>query len=644
MPSALEAALAKLTEIQRQAVDWEQGSLLVLAGPGSGKTQVLTCRIAQLLDTSRGQNYRVLALTFTNKAADEMKARVAGFVPGLDERANIGTFHSFCGQILRQHGVHLGINPDFAIYSTDKDRKAVLEDALRRAQSKGGNVSSDDVKYLSLIDQMKAKLIEPAAAESVLARTVDAKRAAETYQLYEEELRRINALDFNSLILEAYRLVATYPAIAGRYRRSYRHWLIDEFQDTNNAQYKFIRTLAGNDFRNLFAVADDDQIIYGWNGASYRQIQSFIADFSVQLIQLPTNYRCPATIVEAANRLVVYNAQRTSTKKPLIAGKTDVKYPTEQHIQLRVFDTEEEEALGIAQEIAKRGVSIWGGTTVLARTRALLDRMHKALQECEVPSVIAQRRDDFLSAEFRWLVCALHQIARPLDRRNLAVLVEAFNRIARTVVSLEQVITDAETTGRGYLVTWIETAGAQQDLSVAAAHLLDLISPCASDLSAVKPAIEAILQEFGNKLTGPDADSDVGEDMLAWKELSRDIAAHIGKNAPLDQFLQELQLRSKEPTPKRNTVMLMTIHGAKGREFDWVYVIGLAEDVMPSFQSKKKGDQSPEMEEERRNCFVAITRTKECLVLSRAEAYRGWQKAPSRFLVEMGLVDGNEKS
>jgi DNA helicase-2/ATP-dependent DNA helicase PcrA len=127
--------------------------------------------------------------------------------------------------------------------------------------------------------------------------------------------------------------------------------------------------------------------------------------------------------------------------------------------------------------------------------------------------------------------------------------------------------------------------------------------------------------------------------MAAWREISRDISSHLGRNVPLDQFLQELQLRSKEPTPKPDTVTLMTIHGAKGREFDFVYVIGLAEDIMPSFQSKKKGGQSPEMEEERRNCFVAITRTKECLVLSRGRSYRGWQKEPSRFLVEMGLVN-----
>ena len=192
-----------------------------------------------------------------------------------------------------------------------------------------------------------------------------------------------------------------------------------------------------------------------------KQIQSFLTDFSAEVIQLPTNYRCPPAIVEAANRLVVYNAERTATKKPLIAGKTEVKYPVEEHIQLRQFETDEEEALEIAQEIADRGSIVWGQTTVLARTRALLERMRKALQEREVPSVIAQRRDDFLSAEFRWMVAALRQIARPLDRRNVAGLVEAFNRLAGTTVSVEQVITDAETTGRSYLTTWIETAKTQ---------------------------------------------------------------------------------------------------------------------------------------------------------------------------------------
>jgi DNA helicase-2/ATP-dependent DNA helicase PcrA len=641
MENALESALAKLTNIQRRAVLWDQGPLLVLAGPGSGKTQVLTCRIAQLLDASRKQNFRILALTFTNKAADEMKDRVAAFVPGLEERANIGTFHSFCAQILRQHGVHLGINPDFAIYSADDDRRAVLEDALRNAQSKDKRVSLDDVKYLGIIDRLKSKLIEPSTSITALAGTEDADRAVVAYQLYENELRRLNALDFNSLIFEAYRLINTFPAIAARYRKSYPHWLIDEFQDTNSAQYKLVRALAGTDFRSLFAVADDDQIIYEWNGASFKQIQSFLADYSAQVIQLPTNYRCPAAIVEAANQLVVYNAQRSSSKKPLVAGKTDLKYPPSEHIRIRVFETDENEASGIAKEISERDRSVWGLTAVLGRTKALLEQMNKALHEHGVPSVIAQRRDDFLSAQFRWLVAVLRQLTRPLDLRNLPVLIEAFNRMTGIAVSVQQVIAEAETTGRSYLAIWIEAAG-RHTLKPSVTGFLDHISLAADNSALIKTAVDGILAEIAKELEGPDADSDLEEDTAAWREISHDIANHLGKNAPLDQFLQELQLRSKEPTPKPDTVTLMTIHGAKGREFDFVYVVGLAEDIMPSFQSKKKGDLSPEMEEERRNCFVAITRTKECLVLSRGKKYRGWQKEPSRFLTEMGLVRPDE--
>ncbi len=635
--TTLSVALEKLTDIQKQAVQWEGGSLLVLAGPGSGKTQVLTCRIARILDRSRDANFRVLALTFTNKAADEMKDRVAAFVPGLEDRAIIGTFHSFCGQILRQHGVHLGIKPDFTIYSQDADRLAVFEDALKRAMSQGQPASADDVRYLGLIDGMKTRLIEPGDAEARLTRNNDRKRIALAYRLYEDELRTLNALDFNSLIFEAYRLAIKFPAIAARYRRSHPYWLIDEFQDTTDAQYKFVQSLAGAEFRNLFAVADDDQIIYEWNGASFRQIQRFRADYSAELIQLPTNYRCPPAIVDAANRLVAYNLQRTDNKSPLIAGKTKLRLPPSEHIQLRVFGSEDEEAEGIATEIAEKGAVQWGNITLLGRTRALLERMHAALGKHQVSAVIAQRRDDFLSPECRWLVAALKQVVRPLDHRNMAVFVEAFNRIAQVEVSVDQIVADAESTGESYLSSWLRVVRGESG-AAQKGRLTDLLSKLIADPVSSHKVIGEMLSEFEASVTEATDQADLSEDLTAWREISRDIAKHSGRSVPLDQFLQELQLRSKEPAPRAGAVTLMTVHGAKGREFDTVYLIGLAEDVMPSYQSRQKGDTSPEMEEERRNCFVAITRAKECLILSRATNYRGWQKAPSRFLVEMGLA------
>jgi DNA helicase-2/ATP-dependent DNA helicase PcrA len=635
--SPLTAALEKLTDIQQRAVHWDNGALLVLAGPGSGKTQVLTCRIARLLDGARDKNFRVLALTFTNKAADEMKGRVASFVPGLEDRANIGTFHSFCSQILRQHGVHLGIKPDFSIYSQDNDRRAVFEDALQAAAARGLRVGKDDIKLLGLIDRLKARLIEPEGVSKALPQYKDAEHLALIYKLYEDELRRLNALDFNSLILEAHRLAITYPALADRYRRSHPFWLIDEFQDTNSAQYRLIRALAGTEFKNVFAVADDDQIIYQWNGASFRHVQAFLKEFSAEAIQLPTNYRCPPAIVDAANKLVAYNAQRSENKKPLLVGKTKLKFPAEQHIQLRDFPTDEDEAQGIAQEIAGRDKADWGEIAVLARTRFLLERMLAALQSRNVQAVIAQRRDDFLSAEFRWLVAFLTQLARPLDKRNFAILVEAYNRLSGIDCNADQIVADAEATGKGYANSWLAAAESLSQGSSKAA-LLVLAGQLIGDPANFKPVVTRLVDAFGTNAANDDTQVDLVEDRTAWTELTGDIARNVGRQIPLEQFLQELQLRSKEPTPKAGTVTLMTVHGAKGREFDYVYVVGLAEDILPSFQSKQKGDKSAEMEEERRNCFVAITRTKECLVLSRAGQYRGWRKSPSRFLVEMELV------
>ena len=632
----IERALTELTPIQRQAVDWNNGAMLVLAGPGSGKTQVLTCRIARLLDAGRDRNFRVLALTFTNRAADEMLGRVRTFVPGLEERASIGTFHSFCAQLLRQHGVHLGIKPDFAIYALDADRQAVFEDALRRGAAAGEPVAPDDMRYLSLIDRMKARLIEPASALGWLSRFDDRDRIALAYRLYEEELRLVNALDYNSLIFEAHRLATTFPAIAGHYRRSYPYWLLDEFQDTNDAQYRFIRALAGDVFRNVFAVADDDQIIYQWNGASFRQLQQFRADFGSELIQLPTNFRYPPAIVEAANKLVTYNTQRTEAKEPLVAGKTDLKLPPEEHIRLGRYDTDEDEVEATAVAIVARGAAAWGQTAVLARNRALLEKACQALQRHGAPAVIAQRRDDFLSAEFRWLSASLRQAIRPLDQRNLAVVVEAFNRLAGTDVAVGQAIAAAQASSRSYLDEWLRVIAESNTSKVAA--LVAATQPLTRDTTAYPGFVEAALRIFGDGGEDPVTAGDLAADTAAWQEISREIAQHLGRNPSLDQFLQELGLRSKEPSPKPGTVTLMTIHAAKGQEFDFVYLIGLAEDIMPSYQSRQKGNSSAEMEEERRNCFVAITRTKEALTLSWACRYRGYTKRPSRFLREMGFV------
>ncbi|WP_428418631.1 ATP-dependent helicase [Methylibium sp.] len=635
----LDAALRNLSQAQRVAAEWKDGALLVLAGPGSGKTQVLTCRIGSLLEQGRNASFRVLALTFTNKAADEMKERVTTLVPGLEERALISTFHSFCGQVLRQHGVHAGIASDFAIYSLEEDRRATLKDAIRRSQREGVEVDDDDGKALAIIDRLKSRLIAPDRAEAAMAKLSNGKQIALLYRAYEDELKRNNALDFNSLIFEAYRLFDTYPAVAARYRRSYPYWLIDEFQDTNDAQYKLLGRMAGDSFRNVFAVADDDQIIYQWNGASFRQIQRLRADLQAQVLQLPTNYRCPPAIVDAANRLVQHNLQRTEAKAPLIAGKSSFLLPSDEQIEVRVFDDANAEAEGIAQDVAVRGRDYWKGVAVLARTRALLEAVHLALTAHGVPAVLSQRRDDFLSPAMRLLVACMRQVCRPLDKRNVAGLVESFNRLAGAAIDADEVLSDAEATGLSYGAAWLSHAEQCGPATPATTYLLGVAREILADVGHARSIVETAVDGLVDAMPKSDEGSaDLREDVAVWKLIGRDISRHIGHGAPLDQFLQELQLRSKEPPVPSSAVTLMTVHASKGREFDTVYLIGLAEDQLPSYQSRQKGDDSPEMEEERRNCFVAITRAKERLILSRALRYRGWAKAPSRFLEEMGVA------
>lgn len=629
---AYEQQFEQLKSAQRLAVNWGEGPMLVLAGPGSGKTKVLTSRIARLLLESRGESFRVLALTFTNKAADEMQTRAQSLCDLVEDRAAISTFHSFCMQMLQQHGSHIDVMPDFAIYSQDDDRRELLREGLRRKQI--GSESQALDRYLRLIDKLKGLLVEPGEAQARFRDQVEGKNVAEAYAAYEEQLARSNALDFNSLIMRAYQLISKFDGIAQRYRKTYRYWLLDEFQDTNKAQYRFLQALAGASFKNIFAVADDDQIIYQWNGASFAQMQKFRDDFHPELVQLPTNFRCPAPIVNAANNLVRHNLSRTPEKLPLEVGKLEAVIPTDSSILLGSYAVDSEEAQAVAEMIASHEQNTWAETVVLARNKALLEKIKTAMVQAGVRVSLAQRRDDFVSAQFRWLHALLRQVVRPQDVRNFIALVEAFNRWVGIEDSADLLIAQAEGSGRSLLDEWLyakvsDSNFSRPDIASVVARFIQV--PTAY-VETIKSAIECFT------LDKVDADSDLGEDGRAWQYLERSIAQSYGRNLPLDQFLQYMALQSKEPPVADKTVTLMTIHAAKGKEFDYVYLLGLAEEVLPSFQALKAGEGSAELEEERRNCFVAITRAKEQLILTWARKYNGWTKKPSRFLSEMGFT------
>lgn len=632
MTPELEAVLASLSEIQREAVLWKDGSALVLAGPGSGKTRVLTARIAKILDDSRERNFRILALTFTTKAATEMRERVDHLVPGLADRTFIGTFHAFCTQMLRQHGSHIGMSPDFAIFDQEDDRQAVFRDALVAAAGRGEPVTQADARWLRTIDQLKSRLVVPEKAASQFRDSRDGEAVARVYSIYEQALRERNSTDFNGLILGACRLLRDVPGVAERTRRSYPYWLIDEFQDTSPAQYRLMQLAAGGAFKNLFAVADDDQIIYQWAGASYRQIEKFRADFQPELIQLVQNHRCPPEIVAAGNQLVANNTFRTPEKKPLVAAKP----ASAESIALRQFDSDKAECDGIADEIAGAYPTLRGRTAVLGRTRSLLEPIQRSLQSKGVKAVIAQRRDRFISPQFTWLHACLDQALHPTDARTFKVLVDAANRIVGADLDPGILRARAEAAGLAFFEYWGREAQAlNSPLAIKLGKFAVMLAEARKSWRQMVKAAIPILVESAS--TGEGVISDADDDKAAWDACMREIRAESGGDADLDEVIQGLSLRSKEPPRDPEAVTLLTVHASKGLEFDIVYVAGLAESVMPSWQSVNKGDASAEMEEERRNCFVAITRTRERLILSCAATYRGWAKKPSRFLAEMGF-------
>lgn len=639
--------LQNLNNAQREAVLWRDGPLLVIAGPGTGKTRVLTRRIVNLLQETPDKNFRILGLTFTNKAADEMRDRVEKHLPSQKHRLFLGTFHSFCADILRQHGSHIGINPDFRIYSQKKDRQTLLDDAVKAAKQQSPLVTDNDRNMLPVIQRLKSSLVLPEDTHQtdVIPEYIR-DRVVIVYEQYEAHLSSVNALDFESLILRAYQLFVKYPAIAKRYRTVYPYICIDEFQDTNAAQYGLITALASNQHRNLFVVADDDQIIYQWNGASYKRLDEFRAEFQPHVIQLPENYRCPSRVIELANNLIRYNFLRDGNKESLISHKQS---DDDDVVRLKPFSDFDEEVQAIAADIQQRHNEHLGKVTVLARNRKLLSRMEQALQDIDMKCLIVQRQEDFESTPFIWLHSILCLANSHRSQSDLEAVCGSFAQLTHIEIKPEDVSIAANIGNKNYFQHWItitrEVVDSREttDSSGLASKLLDNVEKNLVEARNWKTFSKDALELFKQLTTANKSNDENIEEPFANYDGERrvwlQVVSNINSSASLETLLQELEMRSKAAEPDQDTVRLMTIHAAKGQEFSYVYLIGMVEGELPSFQSVKQGDDSPEMEEERRNCFVAITRVRETLTMSYSKRIDRWNKSPSRFLREMRLLD-----
>jgi DNA helicase-2/ATP-dependent DNA helicase PcrA len=637
MQPELQTAIEKLSPEQREIVEWNDGALLVLAGPGSGKTQVLTLRIARLLAASPEKKFRILGLTFTNKAADEMRERVGMFVPQLAHRSTLTTFHSFCADVLRLHGTHVGVKPNFKIYRDDADLLAILQDACLGAGPPLQRSALSDL--LKTIQRLQAYLHSPEQCSDAFGSNRErAEYVQPRYAAYQGELIKRNALDFGSLLMLCYELLAKQPAVAKHYRIVYPYICVDEFQDANLAQYRILTALIGESHRNVFVVADDDQIIYRWNGASYERLKRFENDHKPERKQLETVFRCPPEVVEIANRLIRHNSQRANDKKPLASGRESL--PDEEVRFLPVFETFENEAQGVSQDIKRRYADRLDSVAVLARRNTLLEKVQASLETEEIRGVILRRKDEFESTPFVWLHSILRLSNDGRNQKSLEAVCGSFAQLTQMKVNAEEVAMSAEAANHGYLREWVKMT---RELPRENPEVIENVQKFLVEVRDFRGFIRFALEWFNKSVVQSSEDNEIfagyEDERKAWLDIQSKITQTLGNDLSLEAFLQELEMRSKESPPCCDAVSLMTIHGAKGKEFDHVYLIGCVEDELPSFQSIKQGTKSPEMEEERRNCFVAVTRAKKTLTLSFAKRYFGWEKKPSRFLCEMGLME-----
>ena len=611
----------------------------MLAGPGSGKTKVLTLRVARILERSPDRHFRVLGLTFTNKAAAEMRIRVNQMLGGSTRRAMLTTFHSFAADLLRQHGSHVGIDPDFTILSQDSDREVVLLDAIASVEDQHPELERADVRLLPLIDNLLTKLVPEDGIRSHIRDPDLASKIDLLYRLYRRQLRAANQLDFSTLLCFAYELLEERPAVAKQLRSTYRHILVDEFQDTNHAQFEFLRRLIGNDASNLFIVADDDQIIYAWNGADPKRLADLRRLWDMEVIQLPTNYRCPPPVIELANALIVHNLERSPDKQPLVAG---LQGDFEDSLSVHAFDSAQAERRWVARDIASLSPSKRGDCVVLARTRRLLEEAQAALEAEGVEAVLVVRKSDFTSAPFRWLIAMLRLAAGRGDRDNLRTVSKLFFQLEGIDVTVEDVIASAAARGGDYLLSFIEETLARDALDPKTRSLLTQTRATLAERLDFVSFVDEALEWFATVAESPSAAAsafdDYGVDTEIWTEIYRQARARLGDTISLAGLLQELDLTPKSLPIPPGAVRCFTIHNAKGMEFPRVYLMGLAEEIMPSYQAIKKGGNSREMQEERRNCFVGITRTRERLTMTYAREYFGWPKTRSRFLTEMGIA------
>ncbi|MCH5273347.1 MAG: DNA helicase PcrA [Lachnospiraceae bacterium] len=621
-----------LNPMQREAVFFDRGPLLILAGAGSGKTRVLTHRIAYLIEEQGVSPFQILAITFTNKAAKEMRERVDKIVSYGAENIWVSTFHSTCVRILRRFIESLGYGRNFTIYDAD-DQKTLIRDICKSL-----NIDTKQVKertFLSVISSAKDELISPEEYATKAAADFSKRNFSRVYTEYQKRLKASNALDFDDLIFKTVELFQTNPDVLDYYRRRFRYIMVDEYQDTNTAQFHLISLLAshltedGDTEQNLCVVGDDDQSIYKFRGANIQNILNFEKVYpNAHVIRLEQNYRSTSNILSTANEVIRHNL-----------GRKDKSLWTENEEGSPVFftqyPTDYAEAEGVAQSIREcvdeKGAD-FKDFAILYRTNAQSRVFEEKLIARNLPYRVIGSINFYQRKEIKDLLAYLKTIDNALDDLAVKRIINVPKRgIGLTTIdrideyAAEHGLTFYEALRRAEFIPSVSRACGKLISFVAFIEALRS-KPISSEYT-IKDLMEEIMENTGltEEIKSAAADEEEAEERLANVDelISKAVLYEQDTDEPtLSGFLEEVALVADIDTLDASTdvIVLMTLHAAKGLEFPYVYLCGMEDGLFPSYASINSDNPQEEIEEERRLCYVGITRAKKELHLSAASA------------------------
>ena len=606
-----------LNREQKEAVLHTEGPLLILAGAGSGKTRVLTHRIAYLIEEMGVNPWNILAITFTNKAAGEMRERVDKLVGFGAESIWVSTFHSTCVRILRRYIDRLGYDTNFTIYDTD-DQKTLMKEVCKLLQI--DTKMYKERNLLAAISSAKNECITPQEFELNAGGDFHQKKIASVYWEYEKQMRANNALDFDDLLLKTVQLLETQADILEYYQERFRYIMVDEYQDTNTVQFKLISILARK-YRNLCVVGDDDQSIYKFRGANIRNILDFEKVFpDAYVIKLEQNYRSTETILNAANAVISNNRGRKAKRLWTENGEGD-------KIRFAQLEDAYEEANFVARDIQKHveeGMRCYGDHAVLYRTNAQSRTFEESFIARNIPYKIVGGVNFYARREIKDLLAYLKTIDNGRDDLAVRRIINVPKRgIGLTTINRVQM--SASERGVGFYEA-LRTADMISGIGRAASKLESFMALMEHFKEQAKTMSISDLMQLVLDMTGYEEELK-NEGQIEYEQRKENIDELLSKIATYEEscedrptlsgFLEEVALVADIDSLEEGSdyVVLMTLHSAKGLEFSEVYLTGLEDGVFPSYMSISTGDES-DIEEERRLCYVGITRAQENLTLS----------------------------